>query len=82
MHCKNCDATMIPLLKNRAPHIGAYCACCGKWIKWLSKTEVLKYTNLKFNVTEEKQRLNSLYGMPCATDDDTLDELTDSEVPW
>ena len=84
MLCNNCKFDGIPLLKNVAPHIGAYCPFCGKYIKWLSKSEVKMYTDDKFqgkSIKQVKLEVNRLYGK-VATDNDTLDDLTDSEVPW
>lgn len=45
MVCKNCNFDLLPTIKNVGSHVGAYCALCGKWIKWLDKSEKAKYTS-------------------------------------
>lgn len=45
MICKSCNYDLLPTIKNVGPHVGAYCSFCGKWIKWLDKTERQKYTD-------------------------------------
>ena len=38
IQCRYC-ASINFVTKEKGPHIGAFCADCGKWIKWLGKNE-------------------------------------------
>lgn len=75
MLCKNCNFDLLPTIKNVGPHVGAYCAFCSKWIKWLDKSEKAKYTSsngTQYPTLTEKScepvKIN--------------DEDNDDEVPW
>lgn len=55
--CKYCGCTTAKY-KEKGPHVGRYCARCGKWDKWMpTMTEPLESD--KVPVTE--QEVNSLY---------------------
>lgn len=43
--CKNCGSFLYEV-RYRSPHVGLYCKCCGKWIKWLSKKERNRYVDI------------------------------------
>lgn len=38
MKCNNCNSENFKFFK-KGPHIGAKCADCGKFVKWLNKRE-------------------------------------------
>lgn len=38
IRCNRCLTTEV-VLREKGPHIGAYCANCGRWLKWLGKNE-------------------------------------------
>lgn len=40
--CKQCGSYTYEI-RYKKPHVGLYCKCCGKYIKWLSKEEKKKY---------------------------------------
>ncbi|MHB1537474.1 MAG: hypothetical protein ACYCYN_03045 [Solirubrobacteraceae bacterium] len=37
-HCCECGCRHV-YVRQMEPHVGAYCAGCGRWIKWLNKSE-------------------------------------------
>lgn len=40
--CERCGSYTYEI-RYKKPHVGLYCKCCGKYIKWLSKEEKKKY---------------------------------------
>lgn len=38
IQCRYCASTKYTV-REKGPHTGAFCADCGKWIKWLGKNE-------------------------------------------
>lgn len=40
--CERCGSYTYEV-REKGPHIGLYCKCCGKYIKWLSKKEKEQY---------------------------------------
>ena len=36
--CSSCGSFKYEI-RPKAPHVGIYCKCCGKWLKWLSRFE-------------------------------------------
>ena len=66
MSCRYCSSINI-ITKNNGPHIGAYCADCGKWLKWLSKSEKLSMSTPTFPTYAGLLQNN---------------ENDDEEVPW
>ena len=40
--CEQCGSYIYEI-RYKKPHVGLYCKCCGKYIKWLSKEEKKKY---------------------------------------
>ena len=73
MKCNNCNMNLLPTLKNKGPHIGAYCSFCGKWIKWLDKEEKLKY------VSSNGESYSTLTGKAPEV---ITEDNDDGEVPW
>ena len=67
IRCKYCLTTET-VLREKGPHVGAYCANCGRWLKWLDKNEksLLLQSNKLEPVKIEKDEINS----------------ADEEVPW
>ncbi len=37
-HCRECGGRDV-YVRQMEPHVGAYCAGCGRWIKWINKSE-------------------------------------------
>ena len=72
-HC-GCEIRMLKYVK---PHVGAYCARCTVWIKWLSKKEKAEHNIVTPNYVKKEpngeivDELNRL-----------LDTDIDDEVPW
>lgn len=54
--CERCGSHTYEI-RCKKPHIGLYCKCCGKYIKWLSREEKKKY----MIVTTEGFKLNGIY---------------------
>lgn len=67
IRCKYCLTTET-VLREKGPHIGAYCANCGRWLKWLGKNEK---NFVDFGIKLE----------PIKTEKNEIDS-TDEEVPW
>ena len=40
--CKHCGSNSL-YIANRGVHTGLYCKDCGKWIKWMSKSEIKEF---------------------------------------
>lgn len=38
--CFKCGSKELFVLENHS-HIGLYCGCCGRWLKWLNNEELL-----------------------------------------
>ena len=40
--CRRCENLKVPIVRwhsgENVRHLGAYCADCGRWIKWLPQT--------------------------------------------
>lgn len=75
--CKQCGSHTYET-RYKKPHVGLYCKCCGKYIKWLSSKEKKEYgvvTSEDLNepdVREAKQLSIDDYYEPNGLD----------EVPW
>lgn len=67
IRCKSCLTTET-VLREKGPHVGAYCANCGRWLKWLGKNEK--------NLVDFGIKLE-----PVKTEKNEIDS-TDEEVPW
>lgn len=67
IRCKYCLTTET-VLREKGPHVGAYCANCGRWLKWLGKNEK--------NLVDFGIKLEPVKIEKNETDD------TDEEVPW
>lgn len=52
LRCNNCGSSGIYLAK-KGPQIGAYCAECNRWIKWIGKKDITDFTRKGFKVHEE-----------------------------
>ena len=43
MECRHCTAKWFPVVRwapgNGVSHMGAYCANCGLWLKWMPQTD-------------------------------------------
>ena len=63
--CK-CGSTLY-FYKQIGPHIGEYCQKCGKWIRWVPKSEV------KNGAIEEKVTETVSFITDC---------ITEEELPW
>lgn len=74
MICKNCNLDLFPNIKKVGPHTGAYCSFCGKWIKWLNKTEASIYLDDKFKGNAIKVEVKEI--------EINTENKGDSEVPW
>ena len=71
IRCKYCLTTET-VLKEKGPHIGAYCANCGRWLKWLNKTEK---DCINVGITIEFIADSPIDEIPAI-------ETSDEEVPW
>lgn len=69
MVCTKCKNTKFEY-KAVGPHIGAYCASCGSFIKWLNKKE-------KLEIKEEIEKLEEREAYDCIYPPDDIDDL-----PW
>ena len=69
--CKHCLSTET-ILKEKGPHLGAYCATCGKWLKWLSKAEK---DCIDVGITIDFVANQPINETPTK-------EMSDEEVPW
>ena len=67
IRCKYCLTTDV-VLKEKGPHVGAYCANCGRWLKWLSKNEK-NFVDFGIKLEPAKIEKNEI-------------DSTDEEVPW
>lgn len=67
IRCKYCFTTKT-VVREKGPHVGAYCANCGRWLKWLNKNEK---NSVDFGIKPE----------PVKTEKTEIDS-TDKEVPW
>lgn len=67
--CKYCGSSLIEL-KSKGPHTGIYCACCGKWIKWLGKgglTGAIKQQIAKTNEYKANKKQGTMPEAPVVT---------------
>lgn len=46
--CSKCGGMPIVKDDKSKTHKGLYCSSCGKWIKWLSKSEIKEYESMLF----------------------------------
>ena len=69
--CEQCGSYTYEI-RYKKPHVGLYCKCCGKYIKWLSKEEKKKYGI----VTPEDFKLNGTGAKYTFIDDVTNKEKT------
>ena len=69
--CERCKSYTYEI-RYKKPHVGLYCKCCGKYIKWLSKEEKKKYGI----VTPEDFKLNGTGAKYTFIDDVTNKEKT------
>ena len=67
IRCK-CCLTTETVLREKGPHVGAYCANCGRWLKWLGKNEK-NLVDLGIKLEPAKIEKNEI-------------DSTDEEVPW
>lgn len=52
--CPKCDSKNTFIKKN-GNQTGLYCGDCGKWIKWLSKNEIVAFEHEKATERESKE---------------------------
>lgn len=66
--CEQCGSYTYEI-RYKKPHVGLYCKCCGKYVKWLSKEEKKKYgiVDAKLVKYEARQR---------------YEESKEEELPW
>ena len=78
--CEQCGSYTYEI-RYKKPHVGLYCKCCGKYIKWLSKEEKKMYN---INTPESGNEKTGLGATFIFLDDTPLPnkETTDEEVPW
>lgn len=67
IRCKYCFTAEV-VLREKGPHIGAYCANCSRWLKWLGKNEK-SFVDFGIKLEPAKIEKNEIDG-------------TDEEVPW
>ena len=63
--CKRCGHTEF-YLKEKSPHVGAFCCKCNAWLKWVPSKERGNYSFLLIE-SEGKSNLEPLF------DDDSLE---------
>ena len=61
LYCKYCEEEVNPIVTDQSIHKRADCSLCGKWIKWLPKTQD-KQTNEEL-LTDIKANINKLKGL-------------------
>ena len=79
--CSRCNSYTYEI-RYKKPHVGLYCKCCGKYVKWLSKDEKEKYGIV---TTEDFGSLG--FGVKYEFLDDVPSskeqlEMNNGEVPW
>lgn len=62
------------ILERHGPHIGAYCATCHKWLKWLNAKELLCY-DISDIATMPIEATNDVKNYDIVFSDD-------DDVPW
>lgn len=85
--CEQCNSYTYEI-RYKKPHVGLYCKCCGKYIKWLSKSEKRQYGV----ITPEDVKLTGIGANAIFLDDVRKNELDKhrkdygeglkDEVPW
>lgn len=77
--CKYCgndnEFKLIPC----GPHIGIYCAKCGKWLKWVKQKEVDK--NHQITMEEYMASLDNKNNNSELSDEE-ITEAYFNELPW
>ena len=58
--CERCGSYVMEF-REKGPHIGQYCKCCFKFIKWVPKTEAPIELQNAIKKREEKERLAKVY---------------------
>ena len=84
--CERCGSYTYEI-RYKKPHVGLYCKCCGKYIKWLSKAEKQQFGI----ITPEDYKSNSagakftlLDDIPTIKDEArrNYEEQLLEELPW
>ena len=79
--CKCCGCK-IRMLKYVKPHVGAYCARCTIWIKWLSKKEKAEYNIITPNDVKKEPDGKTIQIQNIDEFDRPLNAEIDEELPW
>lgn len=53
--CKNCESYNQFEVREVGAHCGLYCKNCGRWQKWLSKEERVKYEDQKLDPPDDTE---------------------------
>ena len=65
MDCKHCGNTDVHsfVLKHKGSQIGLYCKNCGRWIKWVGKTELraVKASGVVEEVDQSQSQIPNIY---------------------
>ena len=77
--CCGCEFRMLKYVK---PHVGAYCARCTIWIKWLSKKEKAEYNIVTPNDIRKEPDGKTVQIQIIDELDRPLDTDIDEELPW
>lgn len=56
MHCTKCESHGY-VLKSKGPHMGAYCAKCDAWIKWIPRAEIKGHTIVAEEITLSEEEV-------------------------
>ena len=73
--CERCGSYTYDI-RYKKPHIGLYCKCCGKYIKWLSKAEKQQFGV----VTPEDFKSNGIGAKFTLLDDVPTNKITDAQL--
>ena len=93
--CKYCNSSRFTT-RRKGPHIGLYCAACGKWQRWLKQTAITGnhpahtvVDDFKPNALPDDFKPNaspddlSKYTLPDDFKPDALpDDVNDDTPPW
>lgn len=77
--CKYCGNDNEFKLIPRGPHMGIYCAKCGKWLKWVKQKEVDK--NHQITMEEYMASLDNKNNNSELSDEETTKAYF-GELPW